>query len=70
MEDRPASMSQVNAGELVELDDGLYVGIVSRYGILDGVWNIVFADWVAICSTLMSDLRPQRGSLSSAAGAL
>ncbi len=70
IEDRPASMSQVNAGELVELDDGLYVGIVSRYGILDGVWNIVFADWVAICSTLMSDLRPQRGSLASAAGAL
>ena len=30
------------------------VVIVSRYGILDGVWNIVFVDWIAICSTLVS----------------
>jgi hypothetical protein len=38
------------AGEVVEIEPGLFVGYLSRPGRnAMGEWNIAFDDWVALC---------------------
>lgn len=37
------------AGDLLAVDDGLYVGFISRLGSTQGHWDIAFDDWLSIC---------------------
>ncbi len=49
-----AGPDEAAAGDVREIGDGLYAGVVDRMGAAKGYWDIAFDDWVSICRR-MSD---------------